>query len=139
MKFILMIITIMLAMVSCANAQLDLGQAVEKAIPSVFLVKTYDSNGKTLNLGTGFFVEDTGELVTNWHVMKGASSAIVSQGEKTYRVLRILAIDANSDLALLQVEGEVEGIPLREDLPRVGESVIVIGNPLGYEIGRAHV
>ncbi len=128
-----MIITIMLATVSCASAQLDLGQAVERVTPSVFLVRTYDSNGKTLNLGTGFFVEDTGELVTNWHVMKGAGSAVVSQGGKTYRVLRILAIDVNSDLAILQVEREVEGIPLREDLPRVGESVIVIGNPLGYE------
>lgn len=133
MKFIPLIITIMLAMVICANAQFDLGQAVERVTPSVFLVKTYDSNGKALNLGTGFFVEGTGELVTNWHVMKGAGSAVVSQGGKTYRVLRILAIDVNSDLALLQVEKEIEGLPLREDLPRVGESVIVIGNPLGYE------
>jgi hypothetical protein len=133
MKYIALIIAMILVMMSCVSAQVDLWQAVEKAIPSVFLVKTYDSNGKTLNLGTGFFVELTGELVTNWHVMKGASSAIVSQGEKTYRALRILAIDVNSDLALLQMEKEVEGIPLREDLPRVGESVIAIGSPLGYE------
>jgi len=125
--------TMVLVMMSCTSAQVDLEQAVERALPSVFLVKTYDSNGKTLNLGTGFFVEGTDELVTNWHVMKGASSAIVSHGEKTHRVLRILAIDVNNDLALLQVEEEAEGIPLRDDLPRVGESVIVIGNPLGYE------
>jgi len=115
-----------------ANAQADLGEIVGTVMPSVFLIKTYDADGKNLNIGTGFFVENTGYLVTNWHVMRNASSAVANKDGKSYRVLRILAIDADNDLALLQVEERITGIPLRDDLPRVGESVIVVGNPLGY-------
>jgi S1-C subfamily serine protease len=129
MRYVFLILIVLLL---SANAQADLGEIVGTVTPSVFLVRTYDPDGKPLNLGTGFVAGDTGYVVTNWHVMKNASSAVADRNGKDYRVLRIVAIDVDNDLALLQVNERIDGIPLRDELPYVGESVIVVGNPLGY-------
>jgi hypothetical protein len=114
-------------------AQTDLAVVIDHVMPNVVLIRTYDKDGKALNIGTGFFIENGAGVITNWHVMRNASRATVSLNGNIYKVLRVLALDTKSDLALLETEAGVDGLHLRRELPRVGENVMVIGNPLGYE------
>lgn len=100
---------------------------------SVVTVLAHGPEGDTLGLGSGFFVRGTGELVTNYHVLDGASSAsIVFASGRSRRVSGVLAADSLLDLALLKVSGTgYPALSLRPDLPSAGERVVAIGSPLG--------
>lgn len=82
-------------------------------------------------LGTGFFVTDTGVIVTNRHVVDKYSNlrAVLTSGAEYEAV--VLHADPNLDLALLKIEAK--NLPhLRVATPttiRVGQSVTAIGNP----------
>ena len=58
----------------------DLILLVKKIQPAVVTIVTYDINQNVSDLGSGFFVDNHGHLVTNYHVLKGAYAADV----KTY-------------------------------------------------------
>jgi hypothetical protein len=94
-----------------------------------------DANGQPLCVGSGFFVSD-GVVATNAHVIEGAGSGsakLVGQAQ-VFKLLGTIAIDRHADLALLRVAGTAPQLPLsREPMPVVGDSVYVIGNPLGLE------
>jgi hypothetical protein len=94
-----------------------------------------DSNGQPLCIGSGFFVSDD-VVATNAHVIQGSGSGsakLVGQSQ-TFQVLGTLAIDAHADLALLKVSGKAPSLGLSHGpAPAVGDSVYVIGNPLGLE------
>lgn len=100
---------------------------------AVVIVTTFDSRGKPLLQGSGFFIE-TDCVVTNLHVIKAASSIRISTFEgKTGLVKQILAANETTDLALLQVESSLAAAVLQvEDAPPVeGEAITVLGNPQG--------
>ncbi|MBI4771501.1 MAG: trypsin-like peptidase domain-containing protein [Chloroflexi bacterium] len=90
-------------------------------------------------LGSGFVVESEGQpvIVTNQHVVEGASDNDIeidfASGSKTRG--RVLARDADSDLAVIAVDAppeELHPIPMgNSDEVRVGQQVIAIGNPFG--------
>lgn len=112
-------------------------QLVKKVNPSIVLIITYDSQGNKLNQGSGFFISAEGDVITNWHVIHGASSAVVklASGE-VVRVKDITAADKENDLIRLMVDAkDKKFIPLSlaKSLPEVGQRVLVIGSPLGLE------
>jgi S1-C subfamily serine protease len=78
--------------------------------------------------GTGFFVSETGHVVTNAHVVKGCQTVRSSRGD----VLREVSVDKESDLALLIASEKPDAVAqLRGGRgARVGESVVAIGFPL---------
>jgi tetratricopeptide (TPR) repeat protein len=110
---------------------------VRRIKPSAVAIETYDSRGEKLSRGSGFFVESD-RIVTNRHVIEGAYRAEVhcSTGA-VYPVKGVLAVDAEGDLALLKIDvpvnNQVRALPLDKTSPQEGESVVVIGNPLGLE------
>ena len=113
-----------------------LPELVRRIKPSAVAIETFDSRGEKLSRGSGFFVE-VDRIVTNRHVLEGAYRAEVhcSSGA-VFPVRGILAVDAEGDLALLKIDAPVSQIkPLSLDKtsPQEGESVVVIGNPLGLE------
>jgi Trypsin-like peptidase domain len=111
---------------------LDL-KKLSKAIASV-LVTT--SDGKTINQGSGFFLNPTGRLVTNYHVIEDASSAIVKTSDGGfYEVNGTLAVDEEHDLAILKVAGSnFEYVSLGDsDAVSIGDKVYAVGSPLGLE------
>ncbi|MEW5877548.1 MAG: tetratricopeptide repeat protein [Acidobacteriota bacterium] len=123
--------------VSSLSAQDPLPVIVKKISPSVVLVLSYDEKGTLLKQGTGFFINKNGEIITNHHVLRGASRAEVKTKEgKVYPLVRILAEDTRADLTRASVgipQESVHPLALSTAIPEVGERVIVIGNPLGLE------
>ncbi len=85
--------------------------------------------------GSGFVIDRDGHIVTNQHVVEGASAIEVdfTSGQKAWAEL--LGTDLDSDLALLHVDvppSELTPLDLgNSDAIRVGDMVIAIGNPFG--------
>lgn len=90
-------------------------------------------------------MHEDGFLITNFHVIEGQKHLTVTQfvqlGSELKRVvhkaIRIVALDAFHDLAVLQIEdpqaGPFPSVVLSLEEPVYGESVFVIGNPAGLE------
>jgi trypsin-like peptidase len=104
-----------------------------KAIPATVTIVTLGVNGDTLGAGSGFLVRSNGVIITNFHVMAGASKAVVilSTGE-TYEQVEALDTDKSADIALLKIPGYgLPTLPTTATLPPVGARVVAVGNPLG--------
>ncbi len=110
-------------------------QGVQKVVrdssPGIVLVQ--HSQG----LGTGFLIDDEGRILTNAHVVEGARNVTVTYADGTEQDAKILAADASIDLAVLDVGSVPPGakpLPLGESARlTVGDPVVAIGNPLGFE------
>lgn len=123
---------------SPASAPADgLPNLVSRVQPSVVTIRSMDTNGDTIGQGSGFFVTSDGELVTNWHVLQGATSADVTLSDGT--VLPISGVreaDSASDLVQAQVDVGSRAVPaleFAEDVAPVGATVVVVGSPMGLE------
>lgn len=90
-------------------------------------------------LGSGFAIDDGGFVLTNEHVISGADSIVVTDGQGRRLRAELVGADALTDIAVLKVEaGRIPPAPLgtSTDL-MVGEPAIAIGNPLGYFLANA--
>ena len=118
------------------QAQDLLPELVRRIKPSAVAIETFDSRGEKLSRGSGFFI-DADRVVTNRHVIDNAFRAEVhSYNGSIYQVKGVIAVDAEGDLALLRVDAppnQVRPLVLDKTSPQEGESVVVIGNPLGLE------
>lgn len=87
-----------------------------------------------ISFGTGFFVTPDGFLVTNRHVVEGASLFAIDTGEKEIPV-KVIYRDPLHDLAVLKADGEnFPTLALSDSALAVGDSVTVVGNALGIEV-----
>jgi S1-C subfamily serine protease len=88
-------------------------------------------------LGSGFVIDKSGHIVTNFHVVQGAEEIEVSFSNRDSVEARVVGSDPSTDLAVLKVDVDARALtPLRlgnSDRVRVGDSVVAIGNPLGLE------
>jgi S1-C subfamily serine protease len=87
--------------------------------------------------GSGIIYDRAGHIITNYHVIEEASELLVTLPDGTTVPAEIVGADPSNDLAVLRIDVAPEllhPIPLGEsgDL-RVGQFVIAIGNPFGYE------
>lgn len=135
MKFVLLTLSLLL-FVQGVSAQDELPELVRRIKPSAVAIETFDARGEKLSRGSGFFIGPD-RVVTNRHVIENAYKAeIHSFSGAVYPVKGVLAIDAEGDIALLRVEApanQVRPLTLDRTSPQEGESVVVIGNPLGLE------
>ncbi|MGZ5897818.1 MAG: DegQ family serine endoprotease [Xanthobacteraceae bacterium] len=87
------------------------------------------------SLGSGVIVDAGGMVVTNYHVIEGASEIKVSLADKREFEAEIVLKDARSDLAVLRLVDSKEKFPAIElgdsDALQVGDVVLAIGNPFG--------
>jgi putative serine protease PepD len=95
-----------------------------------------DQGGGTAQ-GTGFVIDSKGNIVTNAHVVNGASSVKVKMHDgKTYTA-SVVGTDETTDLAVLHVNapaGSLHPLPLGDSgSVTVGQTVVAIGNPFGLE------
>ena len=94
---------------------------------------------KQKSLGSGVIVTDQGRILTNAHVVAGAEAVRVTLSDGTELDAKVVGTDAQSDLAVLQLEGELptlRPIPIGDSSTlRLGEVVLAVGNPFG--VGQA--
>ncbi len=83
--------------------------------------------------GSGFIYSDDGYILTNYHVVEGASAVTVTTYDGTKYDAVIMGYDQSNDIAVLKVEAEglVPVILGDSDIVNVGDTVVAIGNPLG--------
>jgi S1-C subfamily serine protease len=88
-------------------------------------------------LGSGFVIDKEGHIVTNFHVVDGASEIEVSFSNQDTVKATIVGTDPSTDLALLEVDVDAKALtPLSladSDAVEVGDPVVAIGNPFGLE------
>ena len=117
-------------------AQQDLTPIVEKVSHSVVVVYSLDSSGNISGQGTGFLI-NSGKIVTNRHVIVGASAIkIKTKSGNIYSVTHVLSPNSGLDLACLFIRDVAERIKClqpKSTVPKLGENILVIGNPLGLE------
>jgi len=115
----------------------SLPSLIKRIKPSVVIVFAYNNKGEFLKLGSGFFISQSGDIITNYHVLQGAGSAEVKTSDgKTYPITYIVAEDEQSDIICLSVDipsKYVHSLSLSATIPEVGERIIVYGSPLGLE------
>jgi S1-C subfamily serine protease/Flp pilus assembly protein TadD len=115
----------------------SLPSLIKRIKPSTVIIFVYDDKGEFLQLGSGFFISQNGDVITNYHVLQGASSAEIKTADgKTYPITYILAGDAQNDIIRLSVKipsQYVYPLSLSKTIPEVGERIIVYGSPLGLE------
>lgn len=134
MKLVWLLLVLLLPTPTLAQDLLP--ELVRRIKPSAVAIETFDSRGEKLSRGSGFFVE-ADRVVTNRHVLEGAYRAEIHSSTGTvYPVKGVLAVDAEGDIALLKIDApanQIKPLPLDKTSPQEGESVVVIGNPLGLE------
>ncbi len=87
--------------------------------------------------GSGFIWNRQGHIVTNYHVIYGADSIQVVLDDQSARDARVIGVDPDHDLAVLQITGKADTLmPLdigNSQNLRVGQRVLAIGNPFGLD------
>jgi S1-C subfamily serine protease len=88
-------------------------------------------------LGSGFVIDRAGHIVTNYHVVRGATAIQVSfSNNERYRA-KLVGSDPSTDIAVLKAAvpaSALKALPLgNSDAVRVGDQVIAIGNPFGLD------
>ena len=96
-------------------------------------VATSDGSAK----GSGAIISDKGYIVTNNHVISGAKQIQVTLANGTIYSAQIVGTDATTDLAVIKLDNPPSNLKAAKfadsDNLAVGESVMAIGNPLGYD------
>jgi serine protease Do len=95
-------------------------------------------DGPRQGAGSGFFIDEDGHILTNYHVIEGADRITVTLSDGRTLRARVVGTDPAIDVALLSIDADAAGgrLPVAtlgdSDRLRVGEWVCAIGNPLGY-------
>ena len=88
-------------------------------------------------LGSGFIIRQDGIVVTNAHVVAGATKVTVAMRDGTTYPAKVIGADESNDLAVLKIEAKnlpVAMLGTSSDLV-VGEWAVAIGNPYGFLLG----
>ncbi|UCD80155.1 MAG: zinc-ribbon domain-containing protein [Desulfobacterales bacterium] len=120
------------------NTDVSIGELFNRVNPAVATVITYDTGNNLFKQGSGFFINRQGDFITNYHVLKGAYSAVIKfHNDAEYKVDFVLAANEKKDLVKLAISvpgGILEPgawLEIDPNPPRIADKVIVIGTPMG--------
>ena len=99
--------------------------------PSV--VEISAESATEISTGTGFFLDNKGTVITNYHVIEDCQTAkITLSNGSTYQVTAVLGYDADRDIAILSTTCKIsKPLSLRSDPAKTGEKVYALGSSLG--------
>src|SRR5262245_24663115 len=107
----------------------------ERAAPAV--VAIYSAGDQRGGSGSGVIVDPRGVVLTNHHVVRGATRIDVALSDRSRYSGEVLGTDPQNDLAvvrLVDAPGALPALPLGDSAAlRPGALAVAIGNPLGYE------
>ena len=113
----------------------DASPAVVQVTSSVVQTDPFFGEQRGEALGSGFVIDKAGHVVTNYHVVEGASEVYVNFSGQDRLRARIVGTDPSTDIAVLEIDASARALtPLRlgnSDAVQVGDSVVAIGNPFG--------
>lgn len=115
------------------EAEVESGQGGESAphwLP--FFNPRSPRSGKSKSFGSGFLIRDDGTILTNAHVVAGATRIEVRLSDKTVYEATVLGIDPETDLAVIRIDTghKMNFIELGDsEKLRIGQWVVAIGNP----------
>ncbi|MGD2295359.1 MAG: trypsin-like peptidase domain-containing protein [Candidatus Aminicenantes bacterium] len=147
-KFVYAIILLLLTLPLCAQLSEDENNTIEvvnatktsvvfitniQLVRDIFLFEQEVTRGS----GSGFVWDNEGHIVTNYHVIEDGDIFNVTLPNQEQRKAKLIGKEVNKDIAVLQILGDVRGIrPLEigssSDL-LVGQKVVAIGNPFGFD------
>ena len=102
-------------LISQQEALISLYESVSPGVVSIFV-----ANQQGSGQGSGFVIDQDGHIVTNYHVVEGASYMEVSFSSGAKALAEVVGIDTDSDLAVIRVEAASEEL---RPLARLGEDV----------------
>ncbi len=114
---------------------LSTSQVASRVDPSLVDVVSQDGDEQATSAGTGIVLTSTGEVLTNNHVIDGATSIKVTDiGNKKTYTAKVVGYDATHDIAVLQLQG-ASGLTTANlgdsSTVRTGDSVVALGNAEG--------
>lgn len=102
---------------------------------SVVSIQTAMANGTAK--GSGAIIDTEGHIITNNHVISGAQQIQVTLANGNIYSAQLVGTDTTTDLAVIKLDNPPSGLKAVEfadsDKLAVGENVMAIGNPLGYD------
>ena len=116
------------------NGDQDFTAIAKKNLSSVVYINALRADGSgmfTNSTGSGVFIAPNGYIVTNNHVVAGASKVVVvTESDKSYNA-KIVGKDETTDIAVLKIENPTSSFVLfgNSDVLNVGEWIMLIGNP----------
>ena len=85
--------------------------------------------------GTGFIINNSGIIVTNYHVVEGASKLVVTLSNNSQWPGKLVGADPNNDLAIVHIQAPTDSYDILKFSPSndivVGQKVLALGNPFG--------
>jgi S1-C subfamily serine protease len=106
----------------------------QKVNPGIVALRVLVENGGSR--GSGFVIDKEGHIITNYHVVEGVTDLEVAFPSGLKTRAEILGTDLDSDIAIIKVDVPAEELhPLTfsdSDQVQVGQTVIAIGNPFGF-------
>ena len=119
-----------------ATGALTAEQIYKRDAPGVVQVTATDPTQGSSSLGSGFVIDKAGHIVTNFHVVRGATKVYVSFSGQDQLAATVVGVDPSTDIAVLTIQAHPSALtPLElgnSDAVRVGDTVYAIGNPFGY-------
>lgn len=116
--------------------ELSTEELFQLASPAVVLIEVFDDEGHKRGLGSGFVVSEDGSVVTNYHVIRGASRATVKFAEgASAPIVGVVGYDVERDVAIVKA-GLMPSQTLKlgnSDGIHVGQRLVAIGSPLGFQ------
>ena len=105
--------------------------AVQRVAPAVVTVLNRGSQG--IGSGSGVVISDKGYIITNNHVVEGASQLAVVFADNSRQDAELIGTDPLADIAVIQVSGKLPAVANIGDAAALqpGEQVLAIGSPLG--------
>lgn len=111
-------------------------QALNKRVAaSVVSIRVQMNRG--VALGSGVIYDKAGNIVTNNHVVEGATAIQVTLSNSNVYSAKVVGVDATTDLAVIRIENAPSNLQpatfANSSKLAVGQQVMAIGNPLGYD------
>ena len=110
------------------------GEIAAKFSSAVVVLENYDERGQRVSQGSGFIYAPQGKVLTNYHVIRGASRMVARMRDgSTAEVQHIAGYDLSHDIAAVEIEGsQLPYVRLGDSSTvKTGDHVTVLGAPLG--------